>query len=327
MPAAPTAPAATGSAAAATAPANAPTAGASRLTTTVPREYVHRAALAEVFLTSSEKTGEDTYTLTGQWPRAHTFFTTADGRSHDHLQACETLRQTGIYLAHAQHAIPLGHHFVMQDMTVTTHPEHLDIANTPTDLTLYATLTVPRRGTFTIDLVINCGTRTLAIGRGHFTCLSPAAYKRLRAGGAPTSQASGPALPYVPTHQDPAVFGRNLSHDLVLAPAHQPHTWRLNADPRHAILFDHDGDHIPGMVLIEAARQSAHPHLPPNAIPTHTHTEFHRYVELTTPCYITTTPQPQDPTQPHSYTFHVTGHQNNQPTFTTYLTATTHPTP
>ncbi|WP_306338654.1 AfsA-related hotdog domain-containing protein, partial [Streptomyces sp. KL118A] len=148
-----------------------------RLTTTVPAEYVHRAALAEVFLTDCAKTGPDTYTLTGQWPRAHTFFTTPDGR-HDHLQACETLRQTGIYLAHAEHGIPLGHHFVMQDMTVTTHPEHLTIGTTPTHLTLHTTLTRPRRSPqFTITLTItNPHHHTLATGHGHFTCISPAAY-------------------------------------------------------------------------------------------------------------------------------------------------------
>ncbi|QDO57465.1 hypothetical protein FNV59_04050 [Streptomyces sp. RLB1-8] len=101
-----------------------------RLTTTVPREYVHRSTLAEVFLTGCEQTGNTHYTLTAQWPRAHTFFTTPDGTHHHPLQAAETIRQTGIYLAHAELGIPLGHHFLMRNLHLTTHPQHLTIGPT-----------------------------------------------------------------------------------------------------------------------------------------------------------------------------------------------------
>lgn len=309
-------------------PARAPRAGSAqaattppRLTTTVPAEYVHRAALAEVFLTGCEKTGPETYVLTGQWPRAHTFFTTLDGR-HDHLQACETLRQTGIYLAHAEHGIPLGHHFVMQDMTVTTHPEHLTIGSTPTNLTLHTTLSRPTRSPqFTIAFTItNPQDQTLATGHGHFTCISPAVYRRMRSAGNPDNTTDPTthtlkALVHTPTNQDPYVFGRVDSRDLVLAPTHQPRTYLLNAHPEHPVLFDHDGDHLPGMVLIEAARQATHPH-PPTTQLTHTHTTFHHYVELTTPTTVVTTP----PTHTHNTTTHtVTSHQNDRPTHTTTL--------
>ncbi|MEU5899717.1 ScbA/BarX family gamma-butyrolactone biosynthesis protein [Streptomyces venezuelae] len=292
-----------------------------RLTTTVPAEYVHRAALAEVFLTGCEKSGPETYILTGQWPRAHTFFTTLDGR-HDHLQACETLRQTGIYLAHAEHGIPLGHHFVMQDMTVTTHPEHLTIGSTPTNLTLHTTLSRPGRSPqFTITLTItNPEGQTLSTGHGHFTCISPAAYHRMRTASNPDNTTDPTthtlkALVHTPTDQDPSLYGRVHSRDLVLTPTHQPLTYRLNPHPEHPVLFDHDGDHLPGMVLIEAARQATYPH-PPTTQLTHTHTVFHRYVELTTPTTVTVTP----PTHTHNTTTHtVTTHQTNSPTHTTTL--------
>ncbi|MGV2917769.1 AfsA-related hotdog domain-containing protein, partial [Streptomyces alfalfae] len=66
-----------------------------RLTTTVPREYVHRAGHAEVFLTGCRRLEGDRFALTGQWPRAHTFFTDADGTRHDPTQAAETIRQVG----------------------------------------------------------------------------------------------------------------------------------------------------------------------------------------------------------------------------------------
>lgn len=306
-----------------------------RLTTTVPAEYVHRAALAEVFLTDCEKTGESTFVLTGQWPRAHTFFTTSDGRHHDHLLACETFRQTGIYLAHAEFGVPLGHNFVMQDMTVTTHPEHMVIGSTPTNLTLNTTITrVGRSPNFTIGLtIVNQHHHTIATCYGHFTCISPAAYRRLRAANPTNPHATNPtdhtleALEHTPIHQDPTTYGRVHTRDLVLAPTHEPHRYRLNPDPTHPILFDHDGDHIPGMVLIEAARQATHPH-PPTTHLTHSHTEWHHYVELNTPCHITTTPPTTTITPTgHTTTQTVTSHQNNHATHTTTLTHTTTHTP
>jgi hypothetical protein len=52
-----------------------------RLTTTVPKEYVHRACLAEVFLTGCTSEGDQRFSLTGQWPRAHTLF--SNGIRHD----------------------------------------------------------------------------------------------------------------------------------------------------------------------------------------------------------------------------------------------------
>ncbi|WP_260845011.1 AfsA-related hotdog domain-containing protein [Streptomyces sp. SLBN-31] len=45
--------------------------------------------------------------------------------------------------------------------------------------------------------------------------------------------------------------------DVVLSPLGQPHRWQLRVDTRHPVLFDHIVDHVPGMLLIEAARQAA----------------------------------------------------------------------
>ncbi|MGW0792776.1 ScbA/BarX family gamma-butyrolactone biosynthesis protein [Streptomyces sp. NPDC002911] len=299
-----------------------------RLTTTVPKEYVHRASLAEVFLSSSEKTGENTFTLTGQWPRAHTFFNTPGGRSHNHLQAVETIRQTGIFLAHSEYGIPLGHHFVMRDISATTHTEHLTIGPTPSDLTIETTFTKERRNTtLGVNITIRRGPHTMATGNGHFTCISPAAYHRLR-NTTPTTTHHHTTTHH-PTNQTPTTFGRTHPNDLVLTPTDQPNTWLLTPDPTHPVMFDHTTDHIPGMVLLEAAHQATHTlHTPHTPTTTHTTNTFHQYTELHTPCYIkaTKTPTPH----PNQTTTHITGHQNGHQVFTTHLTHThtpTNPTP
>ncbi|MFJ8429268.1 ScbA/BarX family gamma-butyrolactone biosynthesis protein [Streptomyces sp. NPDC094021] len=288
------------------------------LTTTVPREYVHRASLAEVFLTSCTRVHEARFVLTGQWPRAHTFFLSADGRRHDPMQIAETLRQVGLHLAHAEFDVPLGHHFIMWDMSFVSRVEHLGVGRTPSDLDLEATCVdvVRRRGKlveFRLVTSIKRDGRLVANGGGHFTCVSEAMYRRLR-GSAPA--ATHQPGPYQPGTLPPSDFGRTLPRDVVLAPGGAPNRWRLNADTSHPILFDHDGDHMPGMVLLEAARQAACALLPPGSalLPATVSTEFKRYVEFTSPCWI----EASGLGLTGSGTFHavITGRQDDDEVFT-----------
>ncbi|MFE3265635.1 ScbA/BarX family gamma-butyrolactone biosynthesis protein [Streptomyces sp. NPDC059215] len=331
-----------------TPPPPAPPTPMPRLTTTVPREYVHRKSLAEVFLTGSEKTGDNHYTLTAQWPRTHTFYTTPHATHHDPLQAAETIRQTGLYLAHAELGVPLDHHFLMWNIHLTTHPQHLTIGPTPTDLTLTTTCTTlrykgKRLADFTMHINITRNGHTTATGGGQFTCLTPTTYHRLRQ---PHTHQPTPTPPTTPTTTDPTPYGRHLPLDLVLTPTPTPHTWQLTPNPHHPILFDHTTDHIPGMVLLEAARQATHTHTHPT--PTHLttlHATFHRYTEHHTPTYITTThtntrsdgsnteakaeaetadAEGTTTTTPGTHTTHVTATQNNTTTFTAHLTTTPH---
>ncbi|MFI0968368.1 ScbA/BarX family gamma-butyrolactone biosynthesis protein, partial [Streptomyces sp. NPDC021080] len=295
------------------------------LTTTVPKEYVHRASLAEVFLTGWARQSATRFSLCGQWPRAHTFFQAADGSSHDPLLAAETFRQAGLLLAHTELGVPLGHHFIMWDLAFTTRPDHLHIGPAPTDIELSAVCTdivfqAGKASRFRMELSIHRDNTTIATGNGRFTCISPGVYQRLRPHRpSPSSPARRPD-----TTLPPATVGRTRPTDVVLTPTQHPDHWLLTPDPDHPVLFDHHGDHHPGMVLLEAARQAAtaltHPH---TITPTTLTTTFHHYAELNDDCIITATPT-TPPHQNHT-TIHITGHQNNQPIFTTHLT-TTHPT-
>ncbi|MEU3064023.1 ScbA/BarX family gamma-butyrolactone biosynthesis protein [Streptomyces subrutilus] len=289
------------------------------LTTTVPREYVHRSSLAEVFLTGCHRTGEHTFHLTGQWPRAHTFFTTPDHTHHDPLQAGETIRQTGLYLCHAHYHVPLTHNVLLHTLDFTTHPHHMHIGTTPTDLhiTAHCTDTTQKGNRFsgTLHTTIHRNNHPIATGTARFTCIPPTTYQRLRTPHHTTPHPPLPRLTPIPPH----TAGRHHPHDVVLAPTNHPHHWQLNPDLNHPILFEHTNDHHPGMVLIEAARQAAHAlHHPtnPTYTPTTLTTQFHQYAELHTPCHITAT----TPTPHHT---HITAHQNNNPIFTTTLTHTT----
>ncbi|MFJ3309421.1 ScbA/BarX family gamma-butyrolactone biosynthesis protein [Streptomyces sp. NPDC086549] len=294
-----------------------------KLTTTVPREYVHRSSHAEVFLTGCEKHSDTHYTLAGQWPRAHTFFTSPDGLSHDPMQAAETIRQVGLFLAHAEFDVPLGHQFLLWDIHTTTHQEHMDIGAGPSDLTLTANVTEMRRrgarvAEFTLDIGIVRAGQLCAVGGGRFTCLSPATYRRLR--GSAGGDKWHNRKPW-PSEVRPHTLGKLVPFDVVLSPTEQGRRWLLNPDPRHPILFDHSGDHFPGMVLLEAARQAASALLQPSTLTVSSaHTEFHRYAEFDRPCWIEASLPPTQAAG--SPTVLVTGRQGEDVVFTSLLTGT-----
>ena len=110
--------------------------GHGKLTTTVPRELVHRAAVAEVMLTSWQRLDDTHFGMTAQWPRGHSFFTPVEGVHHDPLIAAETIRQIGSLLAHAEFGVPFGHQFLLEELSLTVHPEQLRVGGTPAALDL-----------------------------------------------------------------------------------------------------------------------------------------------------------------------------------------------
>ncbi|MEV6803914.1 ScbA/BarX family gamma-butyrolactone biosynthesis protein [Streptomyces sp. NPDC051132] len=263
------------------------------LTTTVPREYVHRASVAEVFLTgwvpdeSVPDASSDSFVVRAQWPRSHALFAPVDGHQ-DPLLMVESIRQTGSLLAHAEYAVPFGHQFLMRDMSFTASAAAFRIGSAPTEVELHTVCRdLVRRGRTIAGMRYEVRVRrdgvTVATGSAGFSCTSPAAYRRLR-GERPT--ATGRALP---APADPAEVGRTDPEHVLLAARAEPgeNRWELRVDTGHAGFFDHPVDHVPGMVLIEAARQAARAATgQPRALLLGLETEFTRYAELDAPCWI-----------------------------------------
>lgn len=280
-------------------------------TTTVPRQYVHRAAVSEVFLTNWETDGSDGFTVGAQWPRGHVLYRPRYGQQ-DPLLLAETIRQAGVLLAHTGFGVPLDHHFLMWDLSYAAAPGTLRAGPLPTDLTLRVTChDVSRRGKQLSSMRYRAevwrGATRVAVGSAGFTCTSDAVYQRLRGDrrepradryalgfGLDDVAAPTPAAPLAPRdvgHTDP--------RDVALAEApgglrtvatvagRRRGEWRLRVDPTHPVHFDHPQDHVPGMLLVEAARQAAQVLLGPGPVhPVALHATFEHYAELATPCRI-----------------------------------------
>ncbi|MFI1458270.1 ScbA/BarX family gamma-butyrolactone biosynthesis protein [Streptomyces roseus] len=296
-------------------------------TTTVPKELVHRAAVAEVMLTDWERQDDTHFTVTAQWPRSHSFFIPVHGTHHDPLMAVETFRQVGALLGHAEFGVPFGHQFLMRDLSIAVRPEQLVVGSAPASIDIEVTCTdVRRRGSrlagLRYEAVLRRDGELAATAAASYTCIAPTVYERLR--GDRTLSGEQRRLPLT-APAAPQSVGRVSPMDVVLSPTDRPDRWFLRADTRHPVLFDHPVDHVPGMVLLEAARQAASAVLGDSAfLPVGMDSTFERYAELDAPCVIEARTLPCDALPEGTTAVVVTGHQNGSPVFSSTVSAAPH---
>jgi hypothetical protein len=294
------------------------------LTTTVPKELVHRAGVAEVLLTDWARLDDTHFVASAQWPRGHSFFTNVDG-CHDPLIVAETIRQVGALLSHAEFGVPLGHHFLMWDLSVSVRPEHIAVDGTPAalDMEIVCSDVKQRCGKLTgfhYDVTIRRDGHIAATGSAGLTCTTPKVYERLRAERLNSGRSPIPLTS--PTA--PQNVGRTSPMDVVLSPTGEPDSWQLRVDTRHPVLFEHPGDHVPGMVLIEAARQATAAALGRSSLPLDVTSEFKRYAELDTPCLIEARRLPRA-SEDSTESVVVTGHQEGELVFWSTVTVAASP--
>ncbi|MCJ1680086.1 gamma-butyrolactone biosynthesis enzyme [Streptomyces sp. APSN-46.1] len=294
------------------------------LTTTVPRGYVHRASVAEVLLTGWDTDTEasadasDAFVVRAQWPRSHALFTPAHGHQ-DPLLLIESIRQAGTLLTHTEYGVPFGHQFLMWDMFFDATPAAFATSSTPTDVELHTTChDIVRRGRsisgMRYDVTVRRDGLPVATGGARFSCTSPAVHRRLR-GERPTT--TGRALP---APVDPADVGHTNREHVVLAPPvpARANRWELRVDTDHAVFFDHPIDHVPGMLLIEAARQAARAATrQPDALLVGLESNFIRYAELDAPCWIEAHVERAETAE--ELRVHVRGTQEGEQVFTSDL--------
>ncbi|MEU1320826.1 ScbA/BarX family gamma-butyrolactone biosynthesis protein [Streptomyces tibetensis] len=286
----------------------------------VPQGHVHKHNADETLLTSWQRTGTDSFLIKARWPGAHSFYATEG--DIDPLLFSETVRQCLPMLSHAAYDVPLGHHLLWEtydfslaagrpDEPATAHP-----GTAPRELLLLADCTdVTRRGTraSAVTLHIRALHGDVLIGTAvtRFTIQTPAVYRRLRAEYADIARAVErlPAPPAaLPAHE----AGRPEPDDVVLSPTNVAGRHLLRVDTGHPVHFDHPVDHVPGMLLLDAARQAAHAASRPRPVrATGMTARFHRYVEFDAPCWIDTEADPSDPDH-----LLVTARQYERPCFT-----------
>jgi hypothetical protein len=293
------------------------------LTTIVPRQYVHRAAVSEVLLTGWRPAAQpDAFVVGAQWPRGHSLFAQSGGYQ-DPMLLVESVRQIGSLLSHAEFAAPFGHQFLMRSIWFTATTDMFVATPAPTEVELHTVCRdIVRRANSLAGMCYEVTAMVdgvaLATAGASFKCTGPGVYKRLR-GERRTRVDRLPGLPIAP-----ARVGRSSTEHVVLSEdtGGSGDRWELRVDCDHPIFFDHPVDHVPGMMLLEAARQAAHATTGmTDALVLDLDSSFDRYAELDEPCYIEASPVGVD--DAGHVQVQVRGLQSGETVFTARLTLRT----
>lgn len=247
------------------------TGGAVRLT---PHD-VHKQRRDALLLHTLRPHGTRGAHLTAWWPPSHPFYRCAPGEQLDAMLVLETLRQSIVATAH--HLLDVSHDaaFVMNGIEVDVVPDTvLQAGGSPVAITLECSDVTVRDGVVRsvhAELEFHVDEEVVARGHGELVLLSPATYQRLRGDVGLVEHHS--TLPRV----DVATTGREHADDVVLSRVDE-RSWRLAVDTDHVHLFDHLYDHVPGMVILEAAQQ-AYGSVRPGRLPRSVRSTFTRYAE------------------------------------------------
>jgi hypothetical protein len=258
---------------------------------------VRKTVRNEALIASWDQVCHATQAVTGRWPVEHDFY--VRGRHYSPLLVTETIRQALALLTHTTHEIPLNHRLGWERVRCDMDPRALAVGGEPAEIELLITHTgVTRRRLGSVHLSARVGVLRdgahLGTAELAYTTHPPAIYDRLRGAYADARDAFARALPLTPP-APPSRVGVKAVKDVVLTPTDTPHTWTLRLDTSHTVLFDHPHDHVPGMVLLEAAGQAAHARfLSRSSTAVCFDTTFLRYVEFDQPCLITAEPAEPD---------------------------------
>ncbi|MEU6811688.1 ScbA/BarX family gamma-butyrolactone biosynthesis protein [Streptomyces sp. NPDC046831] len=231
---------------------------------TVERELVHRVSVAEVLLTDVRRYGPLAFCAAAAWTRSHPTFPRGRDERHSPWMIAETLRQLGIYIPLRHLGVPGTARFLISDLSFTldpgAEPRAPHGAGEITCLVSVGDLRTGRNGGPVTGLRLRAafltGRTTFARASGGARFLDAARYEEVRsAATASVPAAAGPAPAAAGARPEPALLGLASEADLVVTVAGDD-LLVAPADPRHPFLFDHGTDHVPGMALLEAARQA-----------------------------------------------------------------------
>ncbi|MBA8826223.1 hypothetical protein FHX42_003599 [Saccharopolyspora lacisalsi] len=268
---------------------------------TVDRTLLHRAALSEVFVTDSCRTGDSTYAVAAQLPASHAFYTSLliSPRTVDPL-LLECCRQAETLCTHEYFGVDRCTKFVLREWSLEVDPDVISGLGTPAELIVEVEPHSARYrdgrllGTdYEMRMRVESG--TVGLVRMAVNYLPPEPYavmrRRGRPGPPPSSDefAAGTAAQLVP----PYWVGRTNPADVLLCEpvvTVDSVTAGVRVPVDNASMFDHAQDHLPGMILMEAARQvvafTMHEHhgiSPARGVVAGMDARFFRYAELDAP--------------------------------------------
>lgn len=234
----------------------------------VPRQMVHKSALTEVFLTEGIRLEPDHFQCGVQLPRTNMYFNDCLNAYHEMLLLIELFRQASIYVSHEYIEVSIADKFLYVDSdTGIDNRNALLVGEQPTvgviDVLIvdkYYRRNVLQGVTFDMKLMLDGAVVAHHDGMS-IRWMSEELWSRMREKGL-SRVAGNPSSRSAPvTPANPRTVGRNLNGNVVIGEDIKDSQTELEADLviplNNRAIFDHSLDHLPGMLLLEAFRQTA----------------------------------------------------------------------
>ncbi|MFF1908116.1 ScbA/BarX family gamma-butyrolactone biosynthesis protein [Kitasatospora sp. NPDC058218] len=271
--------------------------------------YAHLRRETSVLVAGWERLGVDEFGLDVRWPAVQVDL------PYDPRILAQTIRQSGLVVAHAEYDVPLTHQTVLSTLDFTVDPDFRVPRGRSATLDVRVTVSAGERSRRAVSalrmgILVRCEGAPVARADSEFGWISPAAYRRVRGDGPGVGWGAWSLPEPIAT----GLVGRLRAADVALAPGDRPHRWLLRNDPANHLLFDHPVDHVPGLALLEAATQAAQALRGRSPfLPTGVATSYRRYVEFDRPCWIEAEYVPSG--HPALHAVRVTGTQGGEQAF------------
>jgi nucleoside diphosphate kinase len=240
-----------------------------RYSQTVPRQIVHKAGIGEVLVTDSARTAPDEFVVAAELPATHSYYSDTPGstKRFDLMQVLEVGRQAAYTVLHEHLGIPGDRKFLIRGYRTHLRPQ-IVFAEQPAPPQVVVTCRIeqhrdrPGKATRTdLSLDVSTADGTPVATASLAVCwVGPAKWERLRSSSRARHQLPGEVGTMAPRPAlvRPRSVGREAERNVLLA---NPNIrdGRFSAEilvnPGNRGMFEHEQDHVPGMVQMEAARQ------------------------------------------------------------------------
>jgi len=249
-------------------------------------DLLHLTVDESVLVHEWARVGPMSFRFRAQWPAG------PGGRAASRL-ACQSHRQAGLFIAHSAFGVPRTHETLLSGLTLRRTPGYSLPEGEPIPLELEVTCREGGRGGrvltgLQVETTIRHRGVVIAVATAEFSWISPGVYDRMRGGRRRFVAADLTA----PAPLPPRSVGRAAEAEVTLATAGGPGRYLLRCDLADTTLFDHPTDHVPGLVLVEAAEQAAYAATGERLVPEESTCTFLRYVEFDQPCLIEAAERP-----------------------------------
>lgn len=232
---------------------------------TINRKLAHRRAIGEVLVTDSVQAGPNEYLVASQVPRGHGLWNDHPRRLHDPLALVEAGRQATFVVAHRHLRVSSSRVFVMRDVDfrVTDLAAFRNARMEPLDAVLRLQVGTQEEvpgdlNSMTFAAEVSIAGASAMRSRGGVTFLPPEQYEVLRGfGGRDAAGPGGAGPPRVAPIAEALRSRADVRNIVVGNPVGAPPRYPVLVDRGHPTFYDHPLDHVPGPLLLEAARQAA----------------------------------------------------------------------